>query len=113
MRMARAIFWDPIIGQDAEYVPQRGMPKEIRVIFSRDAQIIQDDAVMRADVVSILREQVREPAVGDRIITSPYDPVGKQVWVLAERIMDDGEETRWAARRAAKSGRYAPFEEGP
>ena len=87
----RRIFYSPQIGCDAVY-SDGTTTTDVRAILDRQAEIMEGEAVFRADVVSLLLAQVPDPGPGDTVT------IGPNIWALVNRHFDDGDETRWSAR---------------
>lgn len=92
---ALTIFYDPIIGSDAVYQSHAAgsVEQDVRVILTRNAEVWTGEVVEVQDAISLLTSQVAAPEPRDTV------SIGSTTWVLVNRLLDDGVETRWSARR--------------
>lgn len=99
----RLIFYDPHIGMDAEYRAsgtRPGFGDRVRVILTRSAEVWQGEAIVVADTISFMSYQVPNPAPDDEVTTERGG-----VWMLVNRLKDDGVETVWSVRRLSDQDR--------
>lgn len=90
--MIDQLFFDPVIGKAASYVPAGGVGYPVRVILSQPDEIVGFGAGQlqaTSTIVEVRVSDVAEPKAGDAVI------VGEQTLVIQGEPRADRERLTW------------------